>query len=70
MSRPPRSNRERALRLMRHPLNRSFFQNVVKLLNDDGVYGWPDMQEKFTRQEIIEQLKIAEKEDADKTQVS
>lgn len=44
--------REECFRLMRHPLNRKYFENMLEMLKDDGVYGWIDMQEVFTKEEI------------------
>jgi hypothetical protein len=49
-------NRREAIELMRHPLNRAFFEMVVRILKDDGIYGWPDRMETFTRAEIMEAL--------------
>ena len=42
--------------MMRHPLNRAYFENLVRILADGGIYGWPDMQEVFTKEEIRKAL--------------
>lgn len=49
--------RKRCFELMRHPLNRAYFENILKMLNDGGTYAWVDMLEVFTKEEIAETLK-------------
>lgn len=55
--------REHALELMAHPLNRVFFENVVRVLTPKGVYGWPDMEMVFSRDEIEKVLEEARKKE-------
>ena len=44
--------RKHCFELMRHPLNRAYFERMLIMLKDGGVYGWIDMQEVFTKAEI------------------
>jgi len=48
--------RKRCFELMRHPLNREYFEKMLETLVDDGIYGWLDMQEVFTKDEIRKAL--------------
>ncbi len=48
--------RKRCFELMRHPLNRAYFEKILQSLKDGGVYGWVDMLEVFTKEEIQKAL--------------
>ena len=51
-------SREECVELIRHPLNRSFFENVIEILRPKGMYGCPLFGvEVFTREELEEALK-------------
>lgn len=50
------AKRKYCFEMIRHPNNRAFFENVLRVLHEGGIYGWPDMQEVFTREEIRKAL--------------
>jgi hypothetical protein len=49
--------RKHCFELMRHPRNREYFENILKTLAPGGIYGWIDMLETFTREEVEQALK-------------
>lgn len=58
-----KEKRKYAIEMVKHPLNRSFFLNVLKMLRPGGKYGWPDLQQVFTREEIEQYLQEAAHEE-------
>jgi hypothetical protein len=50
----------RCLELIGHPKNRAYFEKVLTLLQEGGRYGWIDMQEVFTKEEIRKALESHE----------
>lgn len=50
--------RKHCFELIRHPQNRAYFEHLLTVIKDGGMYGWKDMQEVFTKEEIRKALEV------------
>lgn len=55
-------NRKKAIENLKHPLNRSFLDIIIRSLNPGGVYGYTAYLEVFTREELVELRESIDKE--------
>lgn len=58
------NKREHAISTLKHPLNRDFLIKVIASLNPGGIYGWPEIGEFFTREELVKILEEIKKEES------
>lgn len=59
------ANRREAIAIMQNPLNRSYYKQVLQLLKPKGRYGFPAMLEVFTREELVQIIEEAERNERD-----
>lgn len=52
MTKEMTEKRKHALEVLKHPKNRTFLKDVLRILSDGGVYIFPDFDESFTKDEI------------------